>query len=344
MKRPTQADVARLAGVSVATVSYVLNDPTGQKVPISPETRHRVQDAIAELGYIPNLRAQSLRSGNTRTIGALLPIDENPYFWQILMGISNEAELHGFSVLLLPDSGLQSSPQKNQRLVQALAQQRVDGIILMLNTVVLPASIIDQLRKSTEPIVHITGGESEFDHIYGTYSDGTRELMNHLLQLGHQRIGFVHGVAEDSLGNDRLLTYKQIMEESNLPINPNYIERCGPTSEDGYKATLNVLRHPNRPTALLIINDLLAIAAMRAAADLGLRIPEDVSIASFDGIPNTYYSIPRLTTVSSNPTEQGRLAMQMMLKRLANPELPQQIIKSGATLIIRESTGPVPIT
>ncbi|QPC84676.1 LacI family DNA-binding transcriptional regulator [Phototrophicus methaneseepsis] len=344
MKRPTQADVAQLAGVSVATVSYVLNDPTGQKVPISPETRQRVQNAIAELGYIPNLRAQSLRSGSTRTIGVLLPIDQNSYFWQILMGISNEAESHDFSVLLLPDSGLQPAPQTKHRLIQALAQQRVDGIILMLNSIALPASIVDQLHKSSEPIVQITSYESEFDYVFGTYDDGTEELMHHLLQLGHRRIGFIHGVVESSLGSDRLQVYEQIVAEANLPYDQDYIQRCGPTSEDAYHATLNLLRRPDRPTALLVINDLLAIAAMRAAADLGLRIPDDVSIAGFDGVPSSNYSIPRLTTVSSNPTEQGRLAMRLMLKRLENPELPQQIIKPGAKLIIQESTGPVPYT
>jgi LacI family transcriptional regulator len=342
MKRPTQADVARLAGVSNATVSYVLNnDP---KNTISPETRQRVLDAIDELGYMPDSRARSLRSGSTQTIGVLLPIYENPYFWQIMMGISTEAEVHDFSVLLVPSSGAQPTQQQEYRLIRELAQQRVDGIIMMMTASILSDSIIDQLRESTKPIVQITSEKYEFDSVFGSYDQGTKELMEHLFQLGHQRIGLIFGVAETPQGNDRLFAYQQCLEEANLPVDQSLIERCGQTMEDGYKATLNALQRPNRPTALLVINDLLGIAAIRAATDLGLRIPADVSIASFDNIPFANYVVPRLTTVSSDPSEQGRRAVQLLLRRLDGEELPPEVLNPGSTLIIRESTGPAPNT
>lgn len=340
MKRPTQADVARLAGVSRATVSYVLNNDPNNTIP--PETRQRVQDAIDQLGYMPDSRARSLRSGSTQTIGVLLPIYENPYFWQIMTGISTEAEAHDFSVLLVPSAGAHPSQQREYRLVRELAQQRVDGIIMMMTASILPDSVVDQLRKSTKPIVQITSEKSEFDSVFGSYSQGTKELMAHLLQLGHKRIGLIFGVAQTPQGNDRLLAYQRFLEEANLPVEPNLIEHCGQTLEDGYQATLNVLQRPNHPTALLVINDLLGIAAIRAATDLGLRVPEDVSIASFDNIPFANYVVPRLTTVSSDPSEQGRKAVQLLLKRLAGQELPPEVLNPGSKLIIRESTGPAP--
>src|SRR5687768_8228528 len=144
MKRPKQADVARIAGVSRATVSYVLNDQIDQKIPISIETRQRVLDVIAELGYEVDARAKSLRSGDTRTIGVLLPMYENPYFWQLLMGITTEAELAGYSVLLSHSS---LTPEQEIHSLKDLAQQRVDGLILLTNFKLLPPLVLEQVRK-----------------------------------------------------------------------------------------------------------------------------------------------------------------------------------------------------
>ncbi len=173
-KRPTQTDVARLAGVSRATVSYVLNDQTDQRVPISAETRQRVLGAIAELGYEPDARAQSLRSGNTKTIGVTVPIYENPFFWQLLSGISSEAQAAGYS-LHLSQNPLTANLQRQS--LTELAQQRVDGIILLLGFKDLPAPILKQLRKSGRPVVEITSTTSEFDYVLQGYADGTRALM-----------------------------------------------------------------------------------------------------------------------------------------------------------------------
>jgi len=167
--------------------------------------------------------------------------------------------------------------------------------------------------------------------------------MEYLLQLGHRQIGFIYGVALMAQGSDRLVAYQEVLEQAHIPYDPELVEQCGQTLEDGYQATLKVLQRPNRPTALLVINDLLGIAALRAAADLGLRVPEDISIASFDDIPFANYAVPRLTTVSSQPSELGRYAVQLLLKRLSGHELsPREVFKPGTKLIIRESTGPAP--
>ncbi|MBK8027654.1 MAG: LacI family DNA-binding transcriptional regulator [Chloroflexi bacterium] len=221
-KRPTQADVARAAGVSRATVSYVLNDQTDKRIPISAETRQRVMEAIAELGYEVDARAQALRSGETKTIGVLLPIYENPFFWQILLGIGAEAEASGYNVLL---SHSVLTPEQQTHSIRELAEQRVDGLILMIGFKEFSEPVVNQLRKSSRPIVEITGSISEFDYVHQGYGEGTRALMTHLIELGHQRIGFVFGVTVESQGNDRLTAYRQTLEDARLPLDESLIPR-----------------------------------------------------------------------------------------------------------------------
>jgi LacI family transcriptional regulator len=339
VKRPTQVDVARLAGVSRATVSYVLNDQTDQRIPISADTRQRVLDAIAELGYEIDARAQSLRSGETKTLGVLVPLYENPYFWQILYGISTEAEAAGYSLLL---SHNPLTPEQERLSLRELAQHRMDGLILLISFKLLPLPILKQLRKTTSPIVEITATGSEFDHVLSGYAAGTEALMSHLFELGHRRIGFVYGVVHVSQGYDRLLTYRKVLKDAGLPDDDHFVQHCGPTLEDGYQAALHLLSQPERPTALLVINDLLGVGVLRAAADLGLRVPDDLSVASFDDIPFASYTVPRLTTVTIYPEQNGRDAVRLLLKRLREPDRPQEVITSGWQLILRESTGPAP--
>ena len=340
MKRPTQADVARLAGVSRATVSHVMNQHTDREIPISEETRQRVLKAVEELDYQVDARAQSLRSGETKIIGVLLPFYENPFFWQILRGISAEAEATGYSLLLAHSS---LTPEQQAQSVNELAKQRVDGMVMLMSFKQLPESVMDQLRNSNHPIVEITGTDSEFDHVRQDYAAGTEALMSHLFELGHTRIGYVNGVTIAEQGFDRLYAYRRSIEEAGLHYDESLVIQCGELIEDGYQAAIDLLDQPNRPTALLAINDLLGMAAMRAAADLGLRIPDDVSIASFDDIPFTNTIIPRLTSVTGFPEQNGRKAVQLLLKRLKEPDCPQEVIISGWELQIRESTGPAPV-
>jgi len=340
MKPPTQADVARIAGVSRATVSYVLNDRGGQRIPISPETRKRVLDVIAQLEYEPDARAQSLRRGSTKTIGVLIPLYENPHFWQILRGISAEAESSGYSVLLSHNT---LTPERETLSLRELAQQRVDGLILLMGYKYLPNPIAERLRKAKRPTVEITSTSSEFDHVLDSYSEGTRVLLRYVLELGHRRIGFVYGVNIEAQGYDRLSVYQKVLQENGL-YDESLLQRCGPSMEHGYQAAITLLTRPDRPTALLVINDLLAIAVVRAASDLGLNIPGDLSVASFDDIPFTNYTVPRLTTVAGEPQLDGRRAVQLLLRRLNDSDRPREIITSDWQMLVRESTGPIPTT
>jgi LacI family transcriptional regulator len=168
------------------------------------------------------------------------------------------------------------------------------------------------------------------------------EAMSYLLSLQHQRIGLIYGVALPKLGEDRLLPYQESLLAAGLPVDEKLIAECGPTIEDGYQAALHLLKLPSRPTALVAINDLLAIGALRAAEDLSLRVPKDLSLVGYDDIPIAKYLVPRLTTVSKDVVKIGREAVKLLLARIQEPHWSYQSIELPARLIIRESTGPAP--
>ncbi|MBZ0319562.1 MAG: LacI family transcriptional regulator [Anaerolineae bacterium] len=340
MKRPTQKDVALRAGVSRATVSYVLNDQQDKlKVPISEETRQRVWQAISDLGYEPDARAQSLRRGNTNIIGVIIPVIQNPFFWQILSGIADALQEAGFSLYLSLNP---QNTQQGDNSVRELTRHRVDGFILLAGVKHLLPGLTNYLRQAGQPVVEITATEAEFDHVIHGYSSGTRELMAHLIELGHRQIGFIYGVTQETQGFDRLHVYRQMLHEHGLPNNRTYEVHCGDQLEDAYQAAYTLLSRPDRPTALMVINDLLSIAVLRAASDLGLTVPGNLSVAGFDNIDFSKYTLPRLTTVSGKAEESGREAVRLLLRRIEQPDLPRQVTRAEVQLIIRESTGHVP--
>lgn len=339
LKRPTQADVARLAGVSRATVSLVVNGKDTEGIAISRETRQRVLGAVEELGYVIDSRAQSLRSGDTKTIGVLLPLYENPFFWQVLQGISAEAAQSGYKILLTDN---RRATEDKQQLIRELAEQSVDGFIILSEPRSLPDKIVEQLSTSSHPIVEFSSTASSVDSIHHNYSEGTEALMRYLFDLGHRHISFLYGVEDEIEGIDRLNAYKRAFVESALPFDESWIYRCGPSIDEGYRTALRILQQAERPTALLAINDLQGMATIRAAGDLGLDIPGDISVASFDNIPFADICVPRLTTVACEPEKSGRNAVRLLLERLSDRDGQFRTIKSGWELIVRESTGPAP--
>lgn len=345
MKPPTQVDVARLAGVSRATVSYVVNGLTDGRVPISEDTRQRVLDAVAELGYVPDARAQSLRSGDTNTIGLIIPDIRNPHFWEHAEGVEQEARAAGYH-LLLSDIALNSEYAED--IFKDLSRRRIDGLIIMggfIDQSEEARDILTLLLKRRLPIVELIDHnvDYEVDFVVSDYRAATQEVMSYLLSLQHRRIGMIYGVATPVLAEDRLQPYQDSLQAADLPVDQELIARCGPTIEDGYQAALQLLKLPARPTALIAINDLLAIGALRAAGDLGLHVPTDVSLVGYDDIHMAKYLVPRLTTVSKDSTRLGREAVKQLLARIADPDLPRQKMSLPPRLIIRESTGPAPV-
>ena len=355
MKRPTQTDVARLAGVSAATVSYVLNGSANDRVPISEETRKRVFAAIEELDYEPDARALALRSGHTKTVGLIIPDMHNPHFWQTADGVEQELRAAGYHLLL---SNADLSPEYGEDVFKELSGRSIDGLILMSAFVLQSAGAqktLNQLLKRRFPIVRI-GEHPTIDCVVSNYQAATREAMAYLLALQHRRIGLIYGVRPpwDTIGAaappvdaagglDRLLPYQDCLRSVGLPVDAALIITCGTAVEDGYHAALQLLKLPLRPTALLVMNDLLAVGALRAASDLGLRVPADLSLVGYDDIPLASYLTPRLTTSSKDMVRVGREAVKMLLDRIRDPDQPYRRVDVQARFIIRESTGPAPV-
>jgi LacI family transcriptional regulator len=339
MKRPTQADVARLAGVSRATVSYVISGRAKDDISITEETRQRVLQAIERLGYQPDASAQSLRRGSTRTIGLLIPDLHNPHYWQIVRGVEEEVASQGYDLLFNSTS---LNPERERECVRALLRRRIDGLILLLT---YPTTLLEEARaliRPRSPLVLLGSAAQDMDTVLPSHGQGATQLMAHLLELGHRRIGLVLGVATPELGADRLAAYQSALHDHGLPVDETLIERCGSALDDGYQASWRLLQRQPRPTAIVVINDLLAIGALRAAADLGLRVPAEVSVASFDDIEVAAYLCPPLTTVRVNAEEMGTTAARLLFARLHDPERPPQHIRLPAQLVVRGSTGPAP--
>jgi LacI family transcriptional regulator len=204
-------DVAHRAGVSHTTVSYVLNGLSNGRVPISDETRQRVMQAVAELGYVPDASAQALASGSTHTIGLIIPDMHNPHFWQTADGVEQAARAEGYHLLL---TSMDLNQQVGQDVLRDLSRRRIDGLILMgifINHLETAKSPLTELLARRLPIVEITDHPRigyDVDCVSSEYRDVTSELMAHLLSLGHRRIGLIYGVAAPDLGLDRLEPYQ----------------------------------------------------------------------------------------------------------------------------------------
>jgi len=309
-------------------------------VTISPETRQRVLEAISELDYQPDARAQSLRTGNSKTIGLLIPDIHNPHFWQNVEGIEEETRAAGYD-LLFAHSSLDQT--REDYCLQALTQRTISGLIIIRAGNSLNPETVEKLLSTGRPIAEFLSQTPGFDSVTGRgYARVTRELMTHLLSLGHKHFAFVHGVALPNLGATRLKTYLSCLQDAGIPAEAAHIERCGTTTEEGYEATIRILKERPQTTAIVVINDLLATGVIRAIYDLGMRVPDDISVASYDDIDSSNYLVPRLTTVRTDAKAEGKLLTRLLLDRLNNPGLEARTVELSARLIIRESTGVAP--
>jgi LacI family transcriptional regulator len=314
-------------------------------VPISAETRQRVREAIEELGYVPDARARALRSGDTRTLGLIVPDIRNPHFWETAEGVEQEARDAGYHLLL---SNIALKHEYANEIFTDLSQRRIDGLILMGGFTVASDEAHDSLNRFFQrhlPIVEICDHYSvhyKVDRVSSSYYVATTEAMSYLLSLNHRRIGLIYGVAMPELAKDRLQPYQESLLAAGLPLEEALVIKCGPTIEDGYQATLKFLELPERPTAIIAINDLLAVGAIRAISDAGLQIPNDISLLGYDDIAMAKYMVPSLTTVSKDVSTLGRTAVKLLLARIQRPERSYQTVERPTRLIIRESTGCAP--
>lgn len=343
MKRATQSDVARLSGVSRATVYYVLSGQADGKVSISEETRQRVLDAVVKLSYEPDARAQALRSGETKRIGLLIPDNTNPFYWQRTIGIEQAARARGYDIVLSTTS---LSDEQEAYSLRALSSRRVDGLIVTLAFIEQSGNLLDLITERHLPIVMLQSTDRGIDTVLVDYEAGMAQAMAHLVEKGHQRIGLIYGLGTQSpsLGCQRLEMYRRSLVEAGLPVDDDLIDWCGTTAEEGFRAAKRLIATSPRPTALIALNDLLALGAIRAAVEGGLRIPADLSIVGFDDIPLAQHFTPPLTTVGYDAGLVGERAVELLLQRLRDPARPAQTATVPIRLVVRESTGPATIS
>ena len=329
----TARDVARLAGVSTSTVSHVLN---GTRV-VSDELRARVTDAAHELGYEANAVARSLKTRRSHTIALVTPDIGNPFFTSVVRGVEDVIGARGFTLIL---GNTAEDPHREEAYLRLLGAQRVDGLILV------PTgeryAYLDRLMHTKTAVVMLDRVVSgpPVPAVVLDNADAARMATRHLLSLGHRRIGLVSGRMGISTSTERLAGYRMELELAGVPFDPALVVDGQSRLEDGWQATSQLLELPERPSALVVGNNLMTIGAVGAIEELGLRVPRDVALVGFDDAIWASVLHPRLTTVAQPTYELGRAAADLLMRRIDAPDVrvPLRTAMSGR-LVIRDSCG-----
>jgi LacI family transcriptional regulator len=330
---PTLRDVAKQAGVAPITVSRVINRAQN----VSPETRARVEQAIDELGYVPNRLARSLRLSRTHTLALVVTDITNPFWTTVVRGVEDAAQDAGFNVILC---NTDESEAKQEQYLDVLLQKRVDGILLV------PAraseAVVKWIQKQATPVVVLDRRlhSVQADVVRGNSLDGAYQLVQHLLALGHRGIAVLSGPEDVSTSVDRVEGYRRALEEAGLPIRADWMH-CGRFSqESGYEMARCILTCPQRPTALFAVNNFIAIGAMRALREAGLRVPEDMSVVAFDNHTSDLVIEPFLTVADQPAYEMGLRAARLLIARLSGTAANGcQEIVLPAQIIVRKSSA-----
>ncbi|MFI7100282.1 LacI family DNA-binding transcriptional regulator [Streptomyces sp. NPDC050161] len=327
----TMADVARRAGVSVATVSHVLNDTR----PVRPDTRAAVLGAIDELGYTPNTLARSLVTARTRSIGLAVSAISNPYFTEILQGVEASALEAGYSLLIADPH---DDPVHERKVVQLLHERRVDGMIVAPSAE--PSEMTGYLARRSVPTVFLDRlvGD-DHDQVCAENTGPVRQLVEHLADLGHTRIGLVAGLPGLSTTTERVRGYREGLRARGLPFAPGLLAGGNSEAEGAERATHQLLAAPEPPTAVITANNAMTIGTLRALAARGLQVPRDIALACFDDFSWADLFAPRLTAVAQPSKDIGAAAVRLLLERLADPARPPRTLRLPCTLVHRTSCG-----
>lgn len=319
----TIRDVAARAGVSVATVSRVLN---GKEL-VREATSAQVLEAARTLRYVPNLAARSLSIRRSQTIGIVLPEMHGEFFSEVIRGIDLAARHSGYHLLV---SGSHSDAAEMVEVVEAM-RGRVDGLVVMA-----PDVAVDELSDQL-PLVLLNSNDQRHAAITVDNFGGARAMMRHLASLDHKRIAFITGPAQNADARERLRGYRQSMRGTDA----RPIEVRGDFSEaSGFAAAREIAKMNPRPTAIFAANDSMAIGALGALSEAGLRVPQDISVVGFDDIPIACYVTPQLTTIGVDIAELGRRAFAVLIEAIAQPQKRERRRERiTTTLVVRRSSA-----
>ncbi len=336
-KSVTIYDVAKAAGVSVSTVSRVLND----KVDVASETQERVLAVIEQLEYTSNLAARSMRSRKKNLIGLVVPDIGSPYSIEVMKGINRAIAESPFDLLVYTTGDVKKSgaASHEQYYVSLLNNSITDGAIVVASAA--SGFISDAPIVSVDPHGDPIEDEPTYPFVQGTNYQGAVEAMAYLLDLGHTRIGFITGRPEIGSGQRRLKGYKHALVNAGIEIDDELIVEGDFTTESGYRCGLSLLELENPPTAIFAANDQSALGVFRAAEELDIRIPEDCSVVGFDNISEAEYL--GLTTIDQFLEEMGYIAVQMLTKLIDGGQLDEPIYKMPTKLVERRSCNGLPV-
>jgi len=328
----TIVDVARRAGVSVSTVSHVVNRTRH----VNPDTRSLVEEAIAFVGFRPNALARSLKRASTESVGIAISAISNPYFSDMICAIEAECARLGMMVFL---SDTQDDPAQDLKVVQALHQRRVDGIILApsadpesravayLNAHHIPFVLVDRMLSK------------RYDQVGVQNKSSMQLLVAHLVSHGHTRIGYVAGQSGFSTTRERIDGYAAALKAAGIALDENLVRRPDGRTDAAASATGELLDMANSPTAIAAGNNMALIGAMHALRDRGLRVPDDVAIVGFDDFEWADYFEPRLTVIAQPCQAIGREAASLLVERIGNPDGKRRTIRLKTELVLRTSCG-----
>jgi DNA-binding LacI/PurR family transcriptional regulator len=328
----TIGEIARLAGVSKTTVSRVLNE----KPDVDPATREKILGLIAEYGFQPNAFAKAISQQKSLHVGLLIPhkaeyVFSNPFYTDVMHGVSTQVDRCGYYLLMC------YAHESNY--LDIYRQKRVDGFVL-LSPGYFHQNIIDSLNKENVPFVSTAKISDEENMVFVDVDNfkGGAQVTEHLIGLGHRNIAYI-GKPTLTSSLERMQGYRSVLEAHGLQYSDQHILVPETSSiESGHDSTIALLQGPDAPTAIFLANDVMAIGAINAVHELGMRVPDDVSIVGFDDIPLARYVNPPLTTVRQPTYEKGSEAARLLIEMLETNLQPQSKVLD-VEMVVRASTG-----
>lgn len=332
-KHATLKDVARAAGVSQSTTSRALSGGGYVAAPV----RERVLAAAEKLGYVPHAMARSLRKQQSWSVGVLVSDLQNPFYADLAAGVSSRARKHGYTMMLVADEGLQ---EEEMNAARAFVSMRAAGVIVTP----LAANVGTFLRQQRVPVVevdrHFSAGAG--DSVISENLGAAHRITDHLIALGHRRIALLIDETDWTTGNDRYVGYRRALEEAGVEVDPELVIAGGWDADGARRAVVDALARRVRPTAIFAVNNLLAEGLWRGARDLGLRIPEDLSVVSFDDARWMSMVEPGVSAITQDAHALGSTAMDLLVKRIADPEAEPSQAVLETRLLARGSTAAPP--
>ena len=334
-RRPTIIDIANECGLSKSTVSLAFQEQSN----IADTTRTIVLEAAKKIGYLPNQSARSLRTASSKMIGIIIQDSLNPYYSDLVRQIEQELKKHGYDIIV---AETEQDLTNERRALERMQERQVDGVIICPMDYEGVSELLEHYEAAGIHCVVLGAPARDipFDAIEVDLRPATDTAMDYLVELGHKNIAFVCGAPAWQNVSGRLSSFKAKLKQHGLPMQENSIYRCGFTLKDGYEAGKHLLSMHPRPTAIFAVNDLLAIGVMRAATDLNLNVPGDVSVVGVDNIELSAYTNPTLTTIAQPIQQLAGTLSELMISSLGTKEKPRpRRIRLEASFLTRESTA-----